>query len=82
MVNCIFKKCFFLMVDLKDFIERKVDTSKMVADEMREALSNCSDFKNEKCMIEQLLRTNGHNAVFLLKFHPELNPIESVCERN
>ena len=58
--------------------ERKVDTSKMVADEMREALSKCSDLKNEKCMIEQLLRTNGHIAVFLPKFHPELNPIDRV----
>ena len=45
---------------------------------MREALSKCSDLKNEKCMIEQLLRTNGHIAVFLPKFHPELNPIERV----
>ena len=59
--------------------ERKVDTSKIVADEMSEVLSKFSDFKNKECMIEQLLRANRHIAVFLPKFfHPELNPIERV----
>ena len=45
---------------------------------MREILRNHDDFKNEKAMILQYLEKKGHKALFLPKFHPELNPIECV----
>ena len=36
------------------------------------------DFKNEKPKVIQFLQQQGHVAFFLLKFHPEMNPIERV----
>jgi transposase len=36
------------------------------------------DFKNETSLVEHYLVEKGHIAIFLPKFHPELNPIERV----
>ena len=58
--------------------ERGVDTSQIVAEDMRKALAEMEDFKNEKCFIEHFLISKGHIPVFLPKFHTELNPIERV----
>ena len=45
---------------------------------MRKELASHSDFKFEMNMIEHFMRKKGHICVFLLKFHPVLNPIERV----
>ena len=45
---------------------------------MREVLGAMSDFANKKSRIEHYLEDKGHICVFLLKFHPEVNPIECV----
>ena len=39
-------------------------------------LSNHQDFFEEKSQIEELIMERGHKAVFLPKFHCEINPIE------
>jgi hypothetical protein len=39
-------------------------------------LSNHKDFFEEKSQIEELIIERGHKAVFLPKFHCEINPIE------
>ena len=36
------------------------------------------DFKFEKSEIEKFLTAKGHIPTFLPKFHPEINPNESV----
>ena len=41
-------------------------------------LTEHSDFKDEKSMIEHMLMDKGHVPFFMQNFHPELNPIESV----
>ena len=48
---------------------------------MRKILAGMDDFKNEKSLVEHYLVEKGHVAVFLPKFHPELNPIERVWAR-
>ena len=58
--------------------ERGVDTTGMIADDMRKTLGEHDDFKNEKSMIEHFLLEKGHIPIFLPKYHPELNPIERV----
>ena len=45
---------------------------------MRKTLAEMDDFKHEKSLVEHYLVDKGHIAVFLPKFHPELNPIERV----
>ena len=55
-----------------------VSTAGRKADWMRETLDKYSDFRDEKCMIEHIVIGKGHVPCFLPKFHPELNPIESV----
>ena len=42
---------------------------------MRKTLA---DMKNEKSLVEHYLMEKGHIAVFLPKFHLEINPIERV----
>ena len=39
-------------------------------------LSNHQDFFEEKSQVEELITDRGHKAVFLPKFHCEINPIE------
>ena len=58
--------------------ERGIDTTNMVADQMREVLAKHPDFRDEKNMIQTMLIKEGHIPIFLPKFHPELNPIERV----
>ena len=72
------KTTTFLMANLRDFIsfvERGVDTLKMVADHMHESFPNF--LISRKCMIEQML-IKRHIVIFLPKFLPELNTIESL----
>ena len=58
--------------------ERGYNADKMNADEMRNILSNHDDFKSEKPRLILYIEDKGHTALFLPKFHPELNPIERV----
>ena len=58
--------------------ERGVRTQTLNADQMRTILSQREDSKNEKSLVEHFLESRGHTAIFLPKFHPELNPIERV----
>ena len=58
--------------------ERGVDVSGTAAENMKKALAEMEDFKNEKSLIERFLISKGHVSVFLPKFHRELNPIERV----
>ena len=43
-----------------------------------EKLSEHSNFRDEKSMVEWMLAKKGHIPCFLSMFHPELNPIERV----
>ena len=58
--------------------ERGIAPATLKGNDMREILSNHDDFKNEVPRVIQYLRSKGHEAFFLPKFHPELNPIERV----
>ena len=58
--------------------ERGINTVRMKADDMRTVLSNHDDFKHEKTNVEHYVESRGHIALFLPKFHCELNPIERV----
>ena len=58
--------------------ERGVDVRKMKREGMVAKLSSFDDFKNGKNKVQRLLARFEIRAFFLLKFHPELNPIERV----
>ena len=58
--------------------ERGINHTRMKADDMRTVLSYHEDFINEKTTVEHYVDSRGHIAVFLPKFHCELNPIERV----
>lgn len=58
--------------------ERGIRTQSLVKEQMQTILAQHHDFKNEKTRIEHFLDSHGHTAIFLPKFHPELNPIERV----
>lgn len=58
--------------------ERGVDTSGMKATDMRVVLGSHADFKNEKTALEHFVQEKTHRAIYLPKFHCELNPIERV----
>ena len=45
---------------------------------MRAILKNHPDFWDEKPLVIQYLESKNHKALFLPKFHPEINPIERV----
>ena len=45
---------------------------------MRLVLGAHTDFKYEKIALEHFMQERGHRAIFLPKFHCELNPIERV----
>jgi hypothetical protein len=46
---------------------------------MAHLLSQQDDFRNQPSQLETLIKTKGHECIFLPKFHCELNPIEMVC---
>jgi hypothetical protein len=46
---------------------------------MARLLSKQDDFTNQLSMLKTLIKKAGHECLFLLKFHCELNPIEMVC---
>ena len=50
----------------------------MKADDMRTVLSFHNDFLNEQTIVEHYIQSRGQVALFLPKFHCELNPIERV----
>ena len=45
---------------------------------MARLLSQQDDFRNQPSMLETLITEQGHECIFLPKFHCELNPIEMV----
>ena len=47
-------------------------------DLMRVILANHDDFKNEMPRLTHFLESRGHIALFLPKFHVEINPVERV----
>ena len=75
------KMCFNLGIPkgMKQILkERGIDTDRLTAPAMRDILRSHEDFKNEKPKVIQFLESKGHTAIFLPKFHPEINPIERV----
>ena len=58
--------------------ERGIQTRSLVLDDMQVLLANHPGFKHEKNALDTMLGDRGHTAVFLLKFHCELNGIERV----
>ena len=61
--------------------ERGVNTHKLVKELMIEILSPHDDFRNEKNKVHRPLVRFEQQAMFVPKFHPELNPIERVWGR-
>ena len=57
-------------------IERGVDVRGMKAADMRRVLGEMDDFKYERTKVEKYVCSRGHRAIFIPKFHCELNPIE------
>lgn len=58
--------------------ERGINTATLVGDQMKIILQNHDDFRNEKPKLIHYLNSMGHVALYLPKFHPEINPIERV----
>ena len=58
--------------------ERGINTESLNGEQMRIILANHDDFRSEKPKVIRFLVTRGHTALFLPKFHPEINPIERV----
>lgn len=58
--------------------ERGINTETLIGPQMQVILSNHEDFKSEKPKVIHFLENKGHMALFLPKFHPEMNPIERV----
>lgn len=58
--------------------ERGINTSSMVAADMRVVLANHEDFRTEKTLVKHYLHEKGLKGVLLPKFHCELNPVERV----
>ena len=52
-----------------------INTVRMKADDMRTMLSNHDDFMDKKVELEYYIEGRRHVALFLPKFHCELNPI-------
>ena len=57
--------------------KRGVDTKGMKAADMRKALGEMHDFKYEMMKVEHLVSNCGYRAIFIPKFHCELNLIEA-----
>lgn len=57
--------------------ERSVDTSGMLKADMVKKLEAMHDFQHQRSKVEELVNSKGHRAIFLPKFHCELNPIGS-----
>lgn len=58
--------------------ERGINTATLKGDDMRTILSFHHDFRTERTLVEQFILDQGHQVIFLPKFHCELNPIERV----
>ncbi len=56
--------------------ERGVNTNGMVAQNLRETLSQFPDFSQQKTVLEEEVEARGHLCVFFPKYHCELNAIE------
>ena len=55
--------------------ERGVDTTGMIAKDMRDLLKTFPDFNGQKTILDAYIERRGH---MYPKFHCELNPIERV----
>lgn len=58
--------------------ERGINTSQMLAADMRVVLANHDDFQSKKTVVENFMEKEGLKVLFLPQFHCELNPIERV----
>ena len=58
--------------------ERGVDTVGMLGTDMREILREFEDFGSQKTLVKELVEGRGHIALFIPKYHCELNLIERV----
>ena len=58
-----------------------MDTHKLVKEQMIASLASHDDFRNKKNKVERLLVRFDYQAMFIPKFHCELNPIERVWGR-
>lgn len=56
--------------------ERNLFVNGMQLKECREVLSRQPDFQEQKPMLEEAVRSMGHEIIFYPKFHPEFNFIE------
>ena len=57
--------------------ERGVNVKGLHKDEMVKILEEMQDFKFQS-KVEELVLNSGHRAMFIPKFHCEINPIERV----
>ena len=60
--------------------ERGVDTSRIKAADMRLVMGSHADLKDENTALEHLVQEKRQCAIYLPKWHCELNPIERVLE--
>ena len=58
--------------------KRGINTATLRGDHMRKLPANHNDKKRKNNLLESFLTDKGHLALFLPKFHCELNPIERV----
>ena len=58
--------------------ERGINIQTQKGEQIQTILRNHDDFKNEQLKIIRFLEEKGYRAIFLPKFHPELNLIERV----
>lgn len=55
--------------------ERRINTRTLKLTDMQMVLSKHDDFKNERSALQTMIESKGHTALFLPKFHCELNGI-------
>ena len=61
--------------------ERGRNTINMKADDRHTVLSFHEDFQTEKTIVQRFIVAEGQMALYLPKFHCELNPIERVWDQ-
>ena len=65
--------------ELKSLLEeRGVNITGLKKEDMIKIVEDMRDFKFQKTKVEELILNQGHRAMFIPKFHCELNPIERV----
>ena len=58
--------------------ERGIITTGLKKEDMIKIVEDMTDFKFQKTKVEELILNKGHRAMFIPKFHCELNLIERV----